>query len=64
MGDLQDSDGEKLVQPRDAKFGHGGTLVSSVRVTAPIVIAGQRGKFVFSVVPSRHLPLLIGRDLR
>ena len=25
-------------------------------------MAGQRGKIVFSEVPSRHVPLLIGRD--
>ena len=25
-------------------------------------MAGQRGKIAFSVVPSRHVPLLIGRD--
>ena len=25
-------------------------------------MAGHRGKIAFSVVPSRHVPLLIGRD--
>ena len=44
------------------KFGDGGTLVSSIRVTAPVVVAGKKGKIVFSMVPSKHLPLLIGRD--
>ena len=44
------------------KFGDGGTLVSSIRVTAPIFVAGKKGRIVFSVVPSKHLPLLIGRD--
>ena len=33
------------------KFGAGGTLVSSIRVTAPVVVAGHRGKIVFSVAP-------------
>ena len=44
------------------KFGDGGTLVSSIRETAPIFVAGKKGRIVFSVVPSKHLPLLIGRD--
>ena len=44
------------------KFGDGGTLVSSIRVTAPVFVAGKKGRIVFSVVPSKHLPLLIGRD--
>ena len=44
------------------KLGDGGTLVSSIRVTAPVVVDGRKGKNVFSVVPSRDLPLLIGRD--
>ena len=44
------------------KFDDGGTLVSSIRVTAPIFVAGKKGRIVFSVVPSKHLPLLIGRD--
>ena len=44
------------------KFGDGGTFVSSIRVTAPMFVAGKRGRIVFSVVPSKHLPLLIGRD--
>ena len=44
------------------KFGDGGTLVSSTRVTAPIFVAGKKGRIVFSVVPSKRLPLLIGRD--
>ena len=43
------------------KFGDSGTLVSSIRVTAPIFVAGKKGRIVFSVVPSKHLPLLIGR---
>ena len=51
----------KLVKLR-YKFGDGGTLVSSVRVTAPIFVAGKKGRIVFSVVPSKQLPLLIGRD--
>ena len=50
----------KLVKLR-YKFGDGGTLVSSIRVTAPIFVAGKKGRIVFSVVPSKHLPLLIGR---
>ena len=33
-------------------FGDGGTLVSSVKVTAPVGVAGCRGNIVFSVVPS------------
>ena len=44
------------------KFGHGGTLVSSIRVTAPVFVAGKKGRIVYSVVPSKHFPLLIGRD--
>ena len=44
------------------KFGNGGTLVSSIRVPAPDFVAGKKGRVVFSVVPSKHLPLLIGRD--
>ena len=44
------------------KFGDGGTLVSSIRVTAPVFVAGKKGRIVFSVVPSKQLPLLIGRD--
>ena len=44
------------------KFGDGGTLVSSTRVTAPVFVAGRKGRIVFSVVPSKHLPLLIGGD--
>ena len=44
------------------KFGDGGTLVSSIRVTAPVFVAGKKGRIVFSVVPSKHLPLLIGPD--
>ena len=44
------------------KFGDGGTLVSSIRVTAPIFVAGKKGRIVFTVFPSKHLPLLIGRD--
>ena len=44
------------------KFGDGGTLVSSIRLTAPVFVAGKKGRIVFSVVPSKHLPLLIGRD--
>ena len=43
------------------KLGDGGTLVSSIRVTAPFFVAGKKGSIVFSVVPSKHLPLLIGR---
>ena len=39
------------------KFGDGGTLVSSIRVTAPVFVAGKKGRIVFS-----DLPLLIGRD--
>ena len=37
------------------KFGDGGTLVSSIRVTAPIFVAGKKGGIVFSVVPSTAL---------
>ena len=44
------------------KFGDGGALVSSTRVTAPVFVAGKKGRIVFSVIPSKHLPLLIGRD--
>ena len=44
------------------KFGDGGTPVSSIRVTAPVLVAGKKGRVVFSVVPSKHLPLLIVRD--
>ena len=44
------------------KFGDGGTLISSIRVTAPIFVAGKNGRIIFSVVPSKQLPLLIGRD--
>ena len=29
------------------KFGDGGTLVSSIRVTAPIFVAGKKGRIVF-----------------
>ena len=45
------------------KFGDGGTLVSSIRVTAHVFVAGKKGRIVFSVVPSKHLPLLIGREI-
>ena len=51
----------KLVKLRDTKFCDGGTLVSSIRVTAPIFVAGKKGRIVFSVALSKHLPLLIGR---
>ena len=44
------------------KFGDGGTLVSSIRVTAPVLVAGKKSRIVFSVGPSKHLPLLIDRD--
>ena len=44
------------------KFGDGGTLVSSITVTAPVLVAGKKGRIVFSVAPSKHLPLLTGRD--
>ena len=44
------------------KFGDGGALVSSIRVTVPIFVAGKKGRIVFSVFPSKHLPLLICRD--
>ena len=40
------------------KFGDGGTLVSSIRVTAPMFVAGKKGRIVFSVVPSKHLALV------
>ena len=43
-------------------IGDGCTLVISIRVTARVVVAGRKGKIVFSVVPSKHWPLLIGRD--
>ena len=36
------------------KFGDGGMLVSSTRVTAPVLVAGKKGRVVFSVVPSKH----------
>ena len=36
--------------------------MSSIRVTAPMFVAGKKGRIVFSVAPSKHLPLLIGRD--
>ena len=36
--------------------------MSSIRVTAPVLVAGKKGRIVFSVVPSKHLPLLIDRD--
>ena len=55
----------EIDEPREANrytFGDGGTLVSSIRVTAPVVAAGRQGKIVFGVVPSTHLPWLIGRD--
>ena len=44
------------------KFGDGGPLVSSTRVKAPVLVAGKKGRIVFSVAPWKHLPLLIGRD--
>ena len=44
------------------KFGDGGTRVSSIRVTAPVLVVGKKGRIVFRVVPSKHLPLLNGRD--
>ena len=56
---------DEIDETREAeryKFGDGGTLVSSIRVTAPIFVAGKKGRIVFSVVPSKHLLLLIGRD--
>ena len=42
------------------KFGGGVTLVSSIRVAAPVVVAGRKGKIVFSVVNLKHLPSWIG----
>ena len=39
------------------KFGDGGTLISSISVTAPIFVAGKKGRIIFSVVPSKQLPL-------
>ena len=44
------------------KFGDGGTLVSWIRVTSLVCVAGQKGKIVFSAVPSQHLPLWIVRN--
>ena len=38
-------------------FGDGGTLVSSIRATAPVFVAGKKGRIVFSVVLSKHLSL-------
>jgi hypothetical protein len=43
------------------RFGNGGTLDSTVRVTVPIVIASRPARITFSVVPSDGLSLLIGR---
>ena len=51
---------QEIEETREAeryKFGDGGTLVSSIRETAPVVV-GQKKKIVFSVVPSKHLPLV------
>ena len=53
-----------LEEPEDEvnRFGNGGTLPSKLRVTAPLVLCGQAGRIVFSVVDSPTLGLLIGRD--
>ena len=44
------------------KFGNGGTLPSSRRVTVPICIGDKPTKISFSTVDSPGLSLLIGRD--
>ena len=49
----------KLVKLKRYRFGDGGTLVSSIRVKAPVCGAGQKVKIVFGVVPSKHLLLLL-----
>ena len=56
---------DEIVDTREAdRLGDGGAIwVSSVRATTPIVIASQRGNIVFSVAPSKHLLLFIGRNL-
>ena len=40
------------------KFGDGGTLVPSIRVTTPVVVARRKMYIVFSVVPSKHFALV------
>ena len=45
------------------KCGDGGTLVSSIRVTAPVIVAGRRGKIVFSAVLSLDLSWMWVRKL-
>ena len=52
----------KLVKLRDTNLVTVVHSSSSIRVTAPIVVAGKKGRIVVSVVPSKHLPLLKGRD--
>ena len=45
------------------KLGDGGALVSSIRVTAPMFVAGKKGRIVFQAWFLRNTwPLLIGRD--
>ena len=37
-----------IVKLRDTNLGDCGTLVSSIRVTAPVFVAGKKGRIVFS----------------
>ena len=59
-----DLDHEVTEQDEDEsyKFGNGGTLPSTRRVTVPICIGDKPTKISFSVVDSPGLSLLIGRD--
>ena len=40
-----------------SSFGDGGTLVSSIRVTAPVLVAGKKGRIVFIVFSLETLAL-------
>ena len=50
LAKLQEFAGDEINETREAeryKFGDGGTLVSSIKVTAPIFVAGKKGRIVF-----------------
>ena len=57
--------GDKVSQVAEShvyRFGDGGTLSSTNRVTAPAILGGRATFVTFSVVPSTTLGLLLGRD--
>ena len=52
----------KLVKLRDTNLAMVVHWSLRPAVTAPVFVAGKNGRIVFIVVPSKHLPLLSGRD--